>query len=56
MRPVHFSRYPDLPQPTGFAQADFRQHAKTLPNQNPHTSLHGKPALRRFSLRCILSA
>ncbi|WDS50874.1 hypothetical protein Salfasec13b_027 [Salmonella phage Salfasec13b] len=55
MRPVHFSRYPDLPLQTGFAQAAFRQHAKTLPNLNPLTSPHDKPALRHFNLRCILS-
>lgn len=55
MRPVHFSRYPDLPPPAGFAQADYRQHVKTPPNRNPLTSPHDKPALRRFSLRCILS-
>nr|DAQ18732.1 MAG TPA: hypothetical protein [Caudoviricetes sp.]DAR51858.1 MAG TPA: hypothetical protein [Caudoviricetes sp.] len=55
MRPVSFSRYPDLPLPTGYEQAAYRQHAKTPLNQNLLTSQRDKPALRRFSLRCILS-
>ena len=50
-----FLRYPDQPPPTGYEQAAYRQHVKIQPNQNLLTSQHGKPALRRFSLRCILS-
>ncbi|BAI23904.1 hypothetical protein ECO26_0570 [Escherichia coli O26:H11 str. 11368] len=55
MRPVSFLRYPDQPPPTGYEQAAYRQHVKIQPSQNLLTSQHGKPALRRFSLRCILS-
>ena len=55
MRPVIFSKYPDRLPLTGYAQAAYRQHVKIQPSQNLLTSQHGKPALRRFSLRCILS-
>nr|DAW15326.1 MAG TPA: hypothetical protein [Caudoviricetes sp.] len=55
MRPVSFLRYPDQPPPTGYEQAAYRQHVKIQPSQNLLTSQHGKLALRRFSLRCILS-
>ena len=55
MRPVIFSRYPDRLPLTGYAQGVFRQHAKIPLRINLLTSQHDKPALRLFSLRCILS-
>ncbi|EFX1872088.1 hypothetical protein EY052_22205 [Shigella flexneri] len=50
----HF-RYPDRLPLTGYAQGVFRQHAKIPLRINLLTSQHDKPALRLFSLRCILS-
>ncbi|MCI5256125.1 hypothetical protein E4534_22385, partial [Escherichia coli] len=49
------SRYPDRLPLTGYAQGVFRQHAKIPLRINLLTSQHDKPALRLFSLRCILS-
>ncbi|MEF6507215.1 hypothetical protein U9370_07650, partial [Escherichia coli] len=50
-----------LPSETMIWQPEFtdktlsRKPGAVQPSQNLLTSQHGKPALRRFSLRCILS-